>query len=134
MHRIFLFGKPDSQAKVLLDYAVNGHAPSSLEVLEMYANRRNWRKVAADYCMMWVWCGPIMAAPEAAERCLEEGDKEFQKIQILLEGANAKRSVLSKPNPPITKMFCQKCKRGIRECIVLDPYKRGFICRKCKPL
>lgn len=83
---MFLFGKPDAQANVLMQRAINGHGASPLETLEMYANRRNWRKVAHDEGMMWVWCGPIECAPEAAERAVEEGDKAFAKEQKRLAG------------------------------------------------
>jgi hypothetical protein len=63
-----------AQAGEMMRRAVAGQFLTRDETLAIYANEKNWRKEphpGPRRGVMWVWQGPGICAPEAAQRVLD---------------------------------------------------------------
>lgn len=78
---MFLDATPAEQMREIFDRAHSGQKITRREVVEMYANRQNWRHTQlADGSHGWVWRGPVIWAPEAALWALAPSEQEIEQF------------------------------------------------------
>jgi hypothetical protein len=65
---------------VIFHRAIRGQFLTKDETLAIYANNKNWRKEThpdrTKGCM-WVWQGPVICAPGAAQMTLDRDGAEY---------------------------------------------------------
>jgi hypothetical protein len=62
----------DAQASELFYRAVNAIDVGTVEVLEIYANQKNWGHICHEGRHYWVWTGPVICGFELAERTVRK--------------------------------------------------------------
>ncbi len=67
----FRTASQSAQAGEIMSRAINGQFLTREDTLAIYANEKNWRREYDDKGCKYVWQGPVICAPEAAQRVLE---------------------------------------------------------------